>query len=49
MALDERLPAICPNLGTRGFLQQILGEGVLVAEGADHRRQRKIMNPLVSL
>lgn len=31
--------------GTRSFLAQILGPGVLVAEGADHKRQRKIMNP----
>ncbi|KAG9003813.1 hypothetical protein FRB93_010829 [Tulasnella sp. JGI-2019a] len=29
----------------REFLEQYMGKGVLVAEGADHRRQRKIMNP----
>lgn len=29
----------------RKQLAEILGEGVLFAEGADHRRQRKIMNP----
>ncbi|KAG8855330.1 hypothetical protein FRB96_007128 [Tulasnella sp. 330] len=31
--------------GSRAALVQILGNGVLVAEGDEHRRQRKIMNP----
>lgn len=30
---------------TRRFLRRILGEGLLNVEGADHRRQRKVMNP----
>jgi hypothetical protein len=29
-------------------MERILGNGVLIAEGADHRRQRKILNPSFS-
>ena len=32
----------------RRSMSQILGKGVLFAEGDDHRRQRKIMNPSFS-
>ncbi|EMD33454.1 hypothetical protein CERSUDRAFT_160359 [Gelatoporia subvermispora B] len=30
---------------SRFFLSKLLGEGVLVAEGEEHRKQRRIMNP----
>ncbi|KAG8889125.1 hypothetical protein FRB98_005740 [Tulasnella sp. 332] len=33
----------------RNLLTEALGKGVLVAEGSDHRRQRKIMNPCFGL
>jgi hypothetical protein len=33
---------------TRQQMEQFLGNGVLIAEGADHRRQRKILNPSFS-
>lgn len=33
---------------TRKFLVDLLGNGVLVAEGADHRRQRRVLNPCFS-
>lgn len=32
----------------RRNMGEMLGEGVLVAEGADHRRQRKVLNPSFS-
>ncbi len=32
----------------RRNMEEILGKGVLVAEGADHRRQRKVLNPCFS-
>jgi cytochrome P450 len=32
----------------RKQMTEILGNGVLIAEGADHRRQRKILNPSFS-
>lgn len=33
---------------TRKFLIDLLGNGVLVAEGAEHKRQRRILNPCFS-
>lgn len=33
---------------TRRQMTEILGNGVLIAEGADHRRQRRILNPSFS-
>lgn len=36
-----------PDL-TREAMETFLGNGVLIAEGADHRRQRKILNPSFS-
>lgn len=33
---------------TRKFLTDLLGDGVLVAEGTTHRRQRRILNPSFS-
>ena len=36
-----------PDL-TREQMETFLGNGVLIAEGADHRRQRKILNPSFS-
>lgn len=36
-----------PDL-TRQQMETFLGNGVLIAEGADHRRQRKILNPSFS-
>ncbi|ORY33012.1 putative cytochrome P450 [Naematelia encephala] len=33
---------------TRHEMAKILGEGVLIAEGDDHRRQRKLLNPSFS-
>jgi hypothetical protein len=33
---------------TRQQMETFLGNGVLIAEGADHRRQRKILNPSFS-
>lgn len=33
---------------TRQQMEKFLGNGVLIAEGADHRRQRKILNPSFS-
>lgn len=34
---------------TRKFLVDLVGDGVLVAEGATHRRQRRVLNPSFSL
>lgn len=34
---------------TRKILSDMLGSGVLVAEAADHRRQRRVLNPCFSL
>jgi cytochrome P450 len=31
--------------GLRFNLGNLLGDGLLIAEGHDHRRQRRIMNP----
>lgn len=33
---------------TNRVLNRLLGEGVLTAEGADHRRQRRVLNPAFS-
>lgn len=42
---DDQIPK--PGI-TRTFLGNMLGNGVLVAQGADHRRQRRVLNPSFS-
>jgi len=40
------LPSKFPKpIVSRRMLSELLGDGILVAEGADHTRQRRIMNP----